>query len=102
MAFEVYVPRAANDNAVTLTKHHIRIGNKLLGRLKGDKLEVAYDVETNKIRIKGTDGPGLTVAKNKVGARGIFTYFNLDLKGRYEADFDEKQKAIYVDLNKRR
>lgn len=99
MVFEVYKPRVTGENMVAITKHHIRIGPRLLSRLMGDDVEVAYDSDKNILRIKGVDEGGLKLSKTKIGAQGIFKYFNLDVKGKYRAEFDEKEDAIFVDLN---
>lgn len=99
MVFEVYRPRSARDNMVALTKHHIRLGGKLAEKLNSRRVEVAYDKDTGKLRIRGVKEGGMLLNKNKIGARGIFTFFNIeDKKGTYHAVYDEKDKAIYVDL----
>lgn len=102
LAFEVYIPRASSNNLVTLTKHHIRIGSNLLSQLNGEKTEIAYDRQSNKLRIKGTNESGMKIGNNKIGARGVFAYFGIDIKGSFPADFNDKENAIIVDLNKRR
>ena len=100
MAFEVYIPRKSGDNLVSITKHHIRIGNRLMNMLDADHVQVAYDKDTNKLRIQGVNEGGLKIGKNKVGARGIFNYFGIEgLKGSFFAEFADKEKAVYVDLN---
>jgi len=100
MAFEVYKPRSARDNMVALTKHHIRLGGKLADKLGSRRVEVAYDRDTDRLRIRGVKENGLLLNKNKIGARGIFTYFNLDdRKGIYHAVYDEKENAIFVNLS---
>ena len=99
MAFEVYRPRSARDNMVALTKHHIRLGGKLAQKLGSKRVEVAYDKDSDQLRIKGVKEGGMLLNKNKIGARGIFTFFNIvNRKGSYHAVYDEKEKAIFVDL----
>ncbi|KJS12248.1 MAG: hypothetical protein VR67_09975 [Peptococcaceae bacterium BRH_c8a] len=102
MTFEVYVPRSNDANVVTITKHHIRIGNKLLGKIKGDRVEIAYDRDSNKLRIRGLDEGGLILSGNKIGATGVFKYFELDERGNFQAEFNDKDNSIHVDLNERR
>ncbi|HBX22557.1 MAG TPA: hypothetical protein DEF34_02805 [Desulfotomaculum sp.] len=103
MAFELYVPRKSGDNLVAITKHHIRIGNRLMDMLDADHVQVAYDKATNKLRIQGVNEGGMKIGKNKVGAKGIFNYFGLEgLKGSFASEFNEKEKAVYVDLNSRK
>ena len=89
LTFEVYRPRSSGENSVAITKHHIRIGNKLASQLKGDNVEVAYDKETNKLRIKGVEQGGMRVTNNKIGARGVFKYFDIsEVKGSFTAEFN--------------
>lgn len=100
MAFEVYRPRSSRENVVALTKHHIRLSGKLVNKLGTDRVEVAYDRDANKLRIRGIEDGGLMINKNKIGARGVFKYFDLEGKrGNFAAVYDEKEKAIFVDLN---
>ncbi|WP_347490322.1 hypothetical protein [Desulfoscipio sp. XC116] len=99
MAFEVYKPRSSKENVVAFTKHHIRLGVKLAAKLKSDRVEVAYDRETQQLRIKAVDEGGLLLNKNKIGARGIFKFFDLDGKrGGFEARFDPQEEAIFVNM----
>ncbi|SFG58838.1 hypothetical protein SAMN05660649_02114 [Desulfotomaculum arcticum] len=103
MAFEVYRPRSSGENSVAITKHHIRIGNRLASQLKGDYVEVAYDKETNKLRVKGVDEGGMKVTKSKIGARGIFNYFGIgEVKGSFAAEYNAGDNAVFVDLNKKK
>jgi len=103
LAFEVYRPRSSGENSVAITKHHIRIGNRLASQLKGANVEVAYDKETNTLRIKGVDEGGMKVTKNKIGARGIFSYFGIgEVKGSFAAIYNADDNAVYVDFNKKR
>ncbi len=103
MAFEVYRPRSSSENLVSITKHHIRLGNKMADKLKGDQVEVAYDKDTNILRIRDTDGDGMKVTKNKIGSRGILNYFDINVaKGNYVAEYNPEDNAVYVDLNKRK
>jgi len=42
----------------------------------------------------------MKIGKNKIGAKGIFSYFGLEgIKSSFDTEFNEKEKAIYVDLN---
>jgi len=99
MAFEVYMPRSSSDNRVALTKHHIRLGNRMAGYLKSDRVEVAYDKKSGKLRVRGIKEGGIKISKNKIGAQGIFKYFSLDKKGSYPAEYIEKEDAIYVQID---
>jgi len=102
LVFETYKPRSSNENSVAITKHHIRIGNKLASQIKGDRIEIAFDKDSNTLRIQGTN-EGMKVTKNKIGARGIFKYFNLEeTKGNFTAEYNADDNAVYVDLNKKK
>jgi len=99
LAFEVYKPRSSKEDVVAFTKHHIRLGVKLVDKLGGDRVEVAYDRETRQLRIKAVSVGGLLLNKNKIGARGIFRFFNLESKkGNYDARYDPEEEAIFVDM----
>ncbi len=103
MAFEVYRPRSSSENLVSITKHHIRLGNKMANKLNGDQVEVAYDKDTNILRIRDTDEDGMKITKNKIGARGILNYFDINVtKGNFVAEYSPKDNAVYVNLNKRK
>ncbi|AGL03358.1 hypothetical protein [Desulfoscipio gibsoniae] len=100
MAFEVYKPRSSRENVVAFTKHHIRLGVKLAAKLSSNRVEVAYDRDTQELRIKAVNEGGLLLNKNKIGARGIFKFFDLEgKKGNYEARFDPQEEAIFVDMS---
>jgi len=100
MPFEVYRPRSSRENVVALTKHHIRIGGKLVDKLGSNRVEVAFDREKNSLRIKGVEDGGMMLNKNKIGARGVFKYFDIEnKKGSYSAEYNEKENAIFVDMN---
>lgn len=103
MAFEVYRPRSTSENIVAITKHHIRLGTKIADQLKSDQVEVAYDKDTNILRIRSVDKGGMKITKNKIGARGVLNYFDLHLvKGNFAAEYNSEESAVYVDLNKRK
>jgi len=61
-------------------------------------VELAYDRETNTIRIKATDD-GQNIKKTKVFSRGFFNHFNITAKGKFQAKYSEKENALYVNLN---
>lgn len=99
MAFEVYKPRSSKEDVVAFTKHHIRLGVKLADKLSGDRVEVAYDRDTQQLRIKAVEDGGLLLNNNKIGARGIFKFFDLEgKKGNFEARFDPQEAAIFVNM----
>lgn len=100
MAFEVYKPRIKKGNVISLTKNHIVMKPEMVERLNALSVELAYDRETNMIRIKPAEPEtGFSINKNKIGARGFFKYFDIDRKGKYPVKFDEADGSFYIDLS---
>jgi len=72
-------------------------------KLNGNQVEVAYDKDTNQLRIQGVDDGGMKLTKNKIGARGVLNYFDISVgKGNFAAEYDPEENAVYVDLNERK
>jgi len=100
MAFEVYRPRSSSENMVSITKHHIRLGNTLADKIKGERVEVAYDKDTNKMRIMEVAEGGMKISNGKIGASGVFKFFDIqNKKGSFKAEFNETENAIFVQLS---
>ena len=101
MAFEVSKPRGERIPKlplITISKNSIVLNKHAREKLNVDKVELAYDRETNTIRIKATED-GQNIKKTKVFSRGFFNHFNIVAKGKYHAKYDEKENCLYVDLN---
>ncbi|MDD2553527.1 MAG: hypothetical protein PHP51_03010 [Desulfotomaculaceae bacterium] len=97
MSFEVYKPRFEKEATVAISKNHLTLNKKLAEKFDTEYVELSFDKDTKTIRIKATDSKnGLILNKNKIGARGFFKHFNIQQKGKYNAVFDENEKAIYV------
>ncbi len=97
MSFEVYKPRFEKEATVAISKNHLTLNKKLVDRFDTEYVELAFDKDTKTIRIKASNGEnGLILNKNKIGARGFFKHFNIQQKGKYNAVFDENEKAIFV------
>ncbi|MDD4334189.1 MAG: hypothetical protein PHY77_01110 [Desulfotomaculaceae bacterium] len=97
MSFEVYKPRFDKEATVAISKNHLTLNKKLVERFDTSHVELAFDKDTKTIRIKASNGEnGLILNKNKIGARGFFKHFNIQQKGKYNAIFDENEKAIFV------
>ena len=97
MSFEVYKPRFEKESTVAVSKNHLTLNKQLAVKLDTSLVELAYDPDTKTIRIKPSNNEnGLILNKNKIGAKGFFKHFNIDLKGKYCAVFDEKEKSVYV------
>lgn len=101
MAFEVYKPRgerAEKAPVVSLSKTSIVLNNVAREKLAAEKIELAYDKDTNMIRIKAVDEGGIPIRKTKVFGKGFFNQFGLDARGKYVATFDEEEKALFIKL----
>ncbi|MCL6634741.1 MAG: hypothetical protein K6T29_03100 [Peptococcaceae bacterium] len=99
MAFEVYRSRLEKEAPAAISKNHITLNKKLLDRFNTKRVELAYDPDTNTIRIRpSTSESGLVLNKNKIGARGFFKHFNIQQKGKYNAVYNDNDKAIYIRL----
>ncbi|MCL6559363.1 MAG: hypothetical protein K6U74_11320 [Firmicutes bacterium] len=101
MAFEVYKPRGERVPKlplITVSKNSIVLNKHAREKLGSDRVELAYDRETNTIRIKATED-GQIVKKTKVFSRGFFNHFDITSKGKFPAKYDENENALYVNLN---
>jgi len=68
MAFEVYKPRGERTtrrSLVTLSQNSIVLNKHAREKLNAEKVELAYDPESNTIRIKAADN-GQIIKKTKV------------------------------------
>lgn len=100
MAFEIYKPRGERiqkEIIVSLSKNSIVLNKQAREKLQAEKIELAYDKDTNTIRIKVAE-EGQVVKKTKVFARGFFNNFGIDKKGKFAARYDEIENALYVEL----
>ncbi len=101
MAFEIYKPRGERVPKlplVTLSKNSIVLNKHAREKMNTEKVELAYDKDTNTIRIKATED-GQSIKKTKVFSRGFFNHFNILNKGKFQAEYDETQNALFVNLN---
>lgn len=99
MAFEVYKPNNDKDYVVAISKNHLTLNKILTAKLNPSYVQLAYEPDTKTIRIKlSGDENGLIVNKNKIGARGFFKHFNIQNKGKYNATYDENEKAVFIRL----
>ncbi len=101
MAFEIYKPRGERVPKlplVTLSKNSIVLNKHAREKLNTEKVELAYDDDTNTIRIRATQD-GQNIKKTKVFSRGFFNHFNILTKGKFKAKYDDMLNALLVDLN---
>lgn len=96
MAFTVYVPRK-EEYEVAVSKNHLTLGKKILESINCKYVELAYNKETNTIRIKPSEnGNALVVNQNKIGSKGFFNHFGITKKGKYTAKTEDG--IIYIAL----
>lgn len=100
MAFEVYKPRgerAEKAPIVSLSKNSIVLNNVAREKLAYDRIELAYDSETNTVRIKASEN-GVLMKKTKVFGKGFFNQFGITQRGKFAASFNPDERALYVEL----
>lgn len=102
MAFEVYKPRGERSEKpplVTISKNSIVINKPAREKLGNTtQIELSFDRDTETIRIRAAAEGGQTLKKTKVFAKGFFNHFNIDVRGKYVANYKENDKALYVEL----
>ncbi len=101
MSFEIYRPRGEKQNkqpVVSLSKSSIVLNSIAREKLNSKRLELAYDAETGRIRIRAVSEGGMELKKTKVFGKGFFHYFNIQGKGRYPALFDPDENALFIQL----
>lgn len=101
MTFEVYKPRgerAEKAPIVSFSKTSIVFNNVAREKLDTEAIELAFDINTNTMRIKATD-KGMNIKKTKVFGKGFFNQFGINKKGKFVAEFNPDERALYVNLN---
>ncbi|NHM28511.1 hypothetical protein G7K71_16345 [Desulfofundulus sp. TPOSR] len=102
MPFEVYKPRgerAEKAPMVSFSKSSIVLNNVAREKLGAQHVELAYDRDARVIRIRAVEEGGMQIKKTKVFGKGFFKHFNISPRGKYEARFDENERALYVQLD---
>jgi len=100
MAFEVYRPRGERTDkppVVSLSKTSIVLNNVAREKLASDRIELAYDKETNTIRIRAAEN-GMQIKKTKLFGKGFFNQFGITKRGKFTAKFNPDERALYVEL----
>lgn len=69
-------------------------------RLNARRVELAFDREKEVIRIKGVNDGGMEIKKTKLFGKGFFTQFNITIKGKFEAEYDPDENALFVQIYK--
>ena len=101
MTFEVYKHRGTKTEKfpiVSFSKTSIVFNNVAREKLDTEAIELAFDTDTNTMRIKATDN-GMNIKKTKVFGKGFFNQFGINKKGKFVAEFNPDERALYVNLN---
>lgn len=101
MAFEVYKPRGGRNEripVISLSKSSIVLNRVAREKLNSSNIEMAYDRENNIVRIKASEN-GVPLKKTKVFGKGFFNQFGISKRGKFKAEFNPDERALYVDLN---
>lgn len=101
MGFEVYRPRGERQDKkaiVSFSKTSIVLNNVAREKLGTPRIELAYDKKSNTVRIRGVQEAGIELKKTKVFGRGFFNQFNISSKGKYEAEYDPNENALFVKI----
>lgn len=102
MAFEVYKPRGEKLEklpTVSFSKNSIVLNNIAREKIKSLNVELAYDKDIKSVRISAVDEDGMQIKKTRLFAKGFYKHFDIHPKGKYEAKFNEDERALYVDIN---
>jgi len=105
MAFEIYHPRTrAKEKSkpiiVRLSKTSLVLNKTAREQLNTPEyIELAFDKDTNTIRIMPTTmAGGSALKKTKVLVPGFFKEFDISAPGAYFAEYNQDENALYVKL----
>jgi len=101
MAFEIYKPRgekAEKAPIVSFSKSSIVLNKIAREKLGAQYVELAYDQDLKTVRIRAVEEDGIQIKKTKVFGKGFFKHFGINLKGRHESIYDEKEKSLFVKI----
>ena len=91
MAFEVYTPRRKGKRqgkvrkpAIRLSKSSLVLNKQARGIVGADTVELAFDPETNMIRV-APDG-SMQIKKTKVFAKGFCKHFGITATGKFDVE----------------
>lgn len=99
--FEVYVSRSKESKKkdlpeIRISKQSIVLNKKARSLIQTESLELAYDGNSKTIRIRGAEENGINMKKTKVYAKGFLDHFNIKGKGKFIAEFNEEEKALFA------
>lgn len=102
MAFEIYKPRGERQEKapiISLSKTSIVLNNVAREKLGTSRIELAFDRETNTIRIRGVKEGGMEIKKTKVFGKGFFNQFSINKKGKFEARYEPSENCLYARIS---
>lgn len=102
MAFEIYRPRKGKKEKqaiVSISRNSLVLNKFAREQLNSDSVDLAYDAETNRIKISPSSD-GFVINKTKVHAADFFAHFSIEEKGKFETEYNKDNQSIYVDLDK--
>ncbi|MCL6560418.1 MAG: hypothetical protein K6U74_16825, partial [Firmicutes bacterium] len=97
MAFVVYKPRGEKVKKVPIvsfSKSSIVLNGVAREKLNSQNVELAYDDDTKTVRIRAVDDGGMQIKKTKIFGKGFYKYFNIHPRGKVEAKYSEKDRAL--------
>jgi hypothetical protein len=100
MAFIEYKPIKGGlmPKSAKLTKTHLILSPNLHKKLGNNKAIVAYDSDDEVLKLTPTESGGLKVTEGKIQSKGFVSFFGIDKKGTFNAEWDDKQGAIFINL----
>lgn len=99
MSFEIYKPRGERQEKapiISLSKTSIVFNNVAREKLGSNRIELAYDRDNGTIRVKAVEEGGMEIKKTKVFGKGFFNQFGVSKRGKFEAKFDNAERALYA------
>lgn len=101
MPFEVYKPRGEKQEkkpVISLSKTSIVFNSVAREKIKSNRVELAFDREKSIIRVKAVDEGGMEMKKTKVFGKGFFNQFGINQKGKFEANYNPSERALYATI----
>ncbi|OPX83779.1 MAG: hypothetical protein A4E53_04381 [Pelotomaculum sp. PtaB.Bin104] len=101
MAFRIYKPygdRAKKQLFVTISKNTIFLNKIAREKLRAGKIELAYDRDAKVIKISASPEGQPTRQRTIFYGRGFFNHFSIKKKGRFTAEYNADENALYVAL----
>lgn len=101
MAFVEYNPAKGNlrPGSAKLTKTHLILSDDMQQKLNSTHVKLAYDPDTQFIRLQPSEDSGLKMVDGKIQSKGFTKFFNINKRGVFDAQWKEEEKAVYIKLS---